>query len=241
MATEVVHTRFERRAILVFADATPLDLCRRKWPKNFQSLLKLLPLDSSWPAGIDTHFFSSLGLVHPTGSNTYVHTQMGSTFAERLENAIEELAGLGYDEIVIIGRDCPDLETSDILLAFSRLDEFRLVLGPDHCGGCYLIAFHASERELFRDVHWQQNSDCNELENLFGRERTFKLSVKQDLDTFDDVQRLARSTSRWCQVAEGLLEALDSDFRPFQTRRVDSRHRRLRLRWQLPPPSPSPL
>jgi len=241
MATETAHNSPERKAILVFADAVPLDLCRRKWPKNFQSLLRLLPLNSRWLEGVDVHFFSSLGLVCPSGCATYVHAQKGFSFGERLENAIEVLAGCGYREVVIVGRDCPDLDVSDIAQAFTHLDTHRLVLGPDHRGGCYLIAFHASDRTQLQQVRWQQNSDCNQLRERFGTEATLLLPVKYDLDSNEDVRLLARSGSSWRRVAEELLQTLQPTFRPFRSVRIDSPLQKMKVDWQLPPPNTSSL
>ena len=239
--TEAARRFPERKALLVFADAVPLDLCRRKWPKNFQSLLRLLPLNSGWLEGVDLHFFSSLGLVCPSGCTTYLHGQRGASFGERLENAIEVLAGRGYGEIVIVGRDCPDLEISDIAQAFTHLGTHRLILGPDHRGGCYLIAFHANDRARLKQVRWQQNSDCNQLRERFGTEATFLLPVKYDLDSMDDVRLIAGSGSRWRQVAEELLRTLQPTFNAFRSIRVDSRLQRIKVDWQLPPPKTSSL
>jgi hypothetical protein len=229
----------ERRAVLVFAEAAALDLWRRRWPKDFGTLFGSLPAEAGGAERADVHYFVTPGFSLPDVPAGRVHPQAGATFGERLENAIELLARLGYESIVIVGRDWPELETSDSARAFSfsLLTSRRLVLGPDHRGGCYLIGLHSSDRLLLRHVRWQQDSDCQELQERFGRESTALLTVKQDLDTLADVQRLARSTSRWRQVAARLLEALQTEHSQVPSHRVDSRERRMRIDWQLPPPA----
>jgi Uncharacterized protein conserved in bacteria (DUF2064) len=235
-AAEIAQKCIGSRAVLVFADAIPLDLCRRKWPKHFQCLLKFPLLNSGWPPEVDVHFFSSLGLVHPAGLGGYVHAQQGSSFGERLESAVETLAGLGYREIVIVGRDCPDLELSDITLAFSLLESCRLVLGPDHRGGCYLIAFRASDRSLLKNICWQHNRDFDELRKRFGHERTRVMPVKRDLDSLEDVRLLAGSSSRSQGIAASLIQTLESEFVALQLVQADTCQQEMRVSWQLPPP-----
>lgn len=227
----------ERRTVLVFARAPALDLCRRRWPKNFGILFRSVSAEIGGAERADVHYFVTPGFSPPGVAALRVHSQAGATFGERLENAIESLARCGYDAIVVVGRDCPELKTEDINQAFSLLASQRLVLGPDHRGGCYLIGFHANDRLLLRGVRWQQDTDCLELQKRFGHEATALLSVKQDLDTLADVRRLARSPSGWRQVAEHLVESLTSE--PFlrPSLPVDARDQNIRIDWQLPPPA----
>ena len=240
IAMKTARSGSKRRALLIFADAAPLDLCRRKWPRTFQELLKALPPDLDGPAGSDVHRFSSHRLSSGVKCRTRFHLQRGSSFGERLENAVEDLAQLGYDQIVIVGQDCPDLEISDVARAFRLLQSCRLVLGPDHRGGCYLIAFHVAERSLLQGVRWQRDSDCRELGERFDAENTVLLPVKQDLDTLEDLRLLARSESRLRRAAESLLRLLAAEFEMTDFLRVDSWFRTMQLCWQLPPPVPFP-
>lgn len=232
----------ERRAVLVFADAVAADLARRRWPESFQPLLQTQTFDAEWSGGADVHFFTAAGITPPDlPASITIHAQQGATFAERLENAVETLAGLGYTQVVIVGRDCPDLEAADIERAFEQLDDYRLVLGPDHRGGCYLIALHLSDRARLKGICWQRNTDCDELARRFGSDQTALLPVKLDLDGVADIRLLARSTSRWRYLAAELLLSFASGVTPFLFRPFISSQAFLRVFWQLPPPSDSSL
>jgi len=224
------------RAVLVFAQTVSMDLGRRGWPKQLQVLLKTPSVTSTSMEGVDVHFFGCHCSEPSRTRADYFHRQQGASFAERLENAIETLARLGYDQIVVVGRDCPDLEISEITQAFSLLKAHGLVLGPDHRGGCYLIAFHVRDRFRLKHVRWQRNSDCRELQERFGCEATFLLPVKYDLDSLSDIRLLSRSCSHWRTVAKRLLNSLALRFKEYRPRLVDSSSERMRLRWQLPPP-----
>src|SRR5260370_15192860 len=129
----------ERRALLIFADSAHTDCKRRGWPSAFRILLETQRFTFEENAGIDLHLFTTRWFHRPVSSCLRVHFQEGTTFGQRLENAIESLARIGYQEIVIVGRDCPDLGQSDISAAFGHLRPNRVVLRPDHPGGSYLI------------------------------------------------------------------------------------------------------
>jgi 2-phospho-L-lactate guanylyltransferase (CobY/MobA/RfbA family) len=225
----------KQRALLIFADSAHTDCQRRGWPSAFRILLETQNFDFDEMPAFDIHLFTSRSHQLPDASTLQVHFQEGASFGQRLENAIEYLARLGYREIVIVGRDCPQLEHKDIRLAFDLLQQYRLVLGPDHRGGCYLIGVHADDRGNLYGIRWQQNTDCEEIRHRFDPRSTVDLPVKLDLDTLEDVWLLADSKSRFAWVARGLIEALLTRFlmeiecsQPwFDEERID---------WQLPPP-----
>lgn len=231
--------------MLVFADVPSLDLARRKWPQSFHALLQTQQPDAEWSGGADIHLFTTAGLALPSPlSKVTVQAQQGANFAERLEHAVETLAKLAYDRVVIVGRDCPDLAAEDIAHAFQLLDDHTLALGPDHRGGCYLIALHLRDNAKLNGICWQQNTDCGELLRRFGAAQTALLPVKLDLDNLADVRLLARSFSHWQQLATALLRALANGVTPFFLHSFTTSQESLRVSWQLPPPvpqlSPSP-
>ncbi|MBS1867924.1 MAG: DUF2064 domain-containing protein, partial [Acidobacteria bacterium] len=204
-----------RRALLLFADSLQTSCARKGWPAAFQSLLAAAHLSfESFEAAepFDFHLFTSPGGSRPTHS-CQIHVQQGTSFGEKLENAIATLARLDYREIVVVGQDCPDLEPADIRRAFELLDHHKLVLGPDHRGGCYLIGIHASDRSKLRGVQWQKNTDFQALRRRFGVENACQLAVKMDLDTWADVRLLAASASRWRNLAAFLLLSQSSNGR----------------------------
>jgi hypothetical protein len=225
----------ERQAVLVFSNAAVLDRARRGWPRAFEQLFECNDLLSWTNPGFDVHVFTSPGFGATAGARLNIHYQQGSSFGERLENAVQTLTDLGYRKVVVVGSDCPDLEVADIQHAFRALKENRLVLGPDHRGGCYLIGLNVQDRHPLHGVRWQRNTDFEELLRRFGRENCWQLSVKLDLDSWNDVCLLAKSASCWRELAASLLRALGSY--PFdRSSKVCPRAKHERLRWQLPPP-----
>jgi len=223
-----------RRAVLVFADEINVDLARRSFPRAARPLFRVAGLSSQISPDVDLHFFTSAQKsisVRPS-----IHRQAGRNFAARFENAVERIAQLGYDEIVAIGRDCPGLSASDIERAFSELASKKLVLGPDHRGGCYLIALHSADRQLLRGIRWKQNTDCTELRDRCGDQHLFLLPVKHDLDSWADVRIFARGNDPLARLALFLLDVIcGARSRLFHFVSIASQQ--MRVRQQMPPPA----
>ncbi len=223
-----------RRAVLIFAEEASVELARRSFPNAARPLLNLPAFGSEFSDGIDVHLFTSgLGSI---SSGSRVHRQTGRDFAARLENAVEKISELGYDEIAVVGRDCPSLRPSDVEDAFERLESRKLVLGPDHRGGCYLIAFRLPDRNLLRDVRWKRHTDCAQLRDRCLPTEVFLLPLKHELDSWADLQLFARCGDPLARLASFLLNAVCllgtavTDF-------VDLALQRVRVRHQMPPPA----
>jgi len=78
--------------------------------------------------------------------------QRGDTFGERITNAISQVFAQGYDSVITIGNDCPELSVSLIRSAAQHLKHHDWVLGPDHSEGLYLIGLH---RHNFDAAYWE--------------------------------------------------------------------------------------
>jgi rSAM/selenodomain-associated transferase 1 len=67
--------------------------------------------------------------------------QMGNDLGDRMKNAFEQVFSRGFNRVLLIGSDSPDLTNLLIDEALGALQEYDAVVGPSHDGGYYLIAF----------------------------------------------------------------------------------------------------
>jgi glycosyltransferase A (GT-A) superfamily protein (DUF2064 family) len=223
-----------RRAVLVFAQEAHIELARRGLPNAARPLLNLPAFGSVLSQGIDVHLFTA---SHGSpSSESRIHRQVGHDFATRLENAIEKINELGYDQIVVIGRDCPSLRPTDIEHAFGELSSRKLVLGPDHRGGCYLIAFRLRDRALLRGVRWKQHTDCAQLCGRCRPSEVGLLLPKHELDSWADIRLFARCGDPLARLAAFLLKAV-CGLNVAVTHFVDIALQQVRIRQQMPPPA----
>lgn len=218
----------EPAAILIFADSQQRDLRRRALPSSASPLLALPRLDrAGLPA--DVHWFTDR--PSPFAGGVPVHRQRGKSFGERLGNAVADLAAMGYRQVVIVGRDCPQLSPADITAALQLLTAGRrLVIGPDHRGGCWLIALNVADRMLLSGIRWQRDTDAAELLARVDPAAAGLLDTRFDLDTLDDLRRIARQFLPAGYILHGIGfgDAVDSAFLATDALR--------RIAFQTPPP-----
>ncbi|MGB3150839.1 MAG: DUF2064 domain-containing protein [Maribacter sp.] len=172
-----------KTAVLVFANSSHEELLHKPMPKS-----ELL---------FDTLTQETLKKVKKTGL-PYFHLsekeQKGKSFGERFTNAIQTVFDQGFENIITIGNDTPQLQTRHLLETKGALDAGRTVLGPSVDGGFYLMGIHKSnfEPESFKNLPWQRFSLLNRISFILDRSDAllYKLPVLGDIDNIKDVKRL---------------------------------------------------
>ncbi|MBX7141656.1 MAG: DUF2064 domain-containing protein [Chitinophagales bacterium] len=91
--------------------------------------------------------------------------QVGNSFGERLTNAFREVFHLGFEHVIAVGNDAPQLNTGLLNKAASLLHEQKLVVGPDKRGGAYLIGLskNSFDAEALSSIHWNTTHVSGEL------------------------------------------------------------------------------
>ena len=67
------------------------------------------------------------------------HQQTGNDFSTRFTNAFQRLFDAGYDNVVSIGNDSPDLTIQLLQEAIQKIASRKMVIGPSNDGGIYLF------------------------------------------------------------------------------------------------------
>jgi len=120
--------------------------------------------------------------------------QRGASFGERLKHAFHDTFQLGYQRVILIGSDVPDLRSDHLLRAAEILDHNDWVLGPDLRGGAYLIgctedAFYRTS--ILDQLPWQSDRILQQFTDLLGRQhdQIGWLPTLADLNNAADLQR----------------------------------------------------
>ena len=136
-----------------------------------------------WVSGDDSEgFFQSLQPLPE------VKCQRGVGLGERMHSAIA--SGLQQKQsVVLIGSDCPAINSDYLRQAFLALENFDVVLGPAADGGYVLIAMKDAEREVFRAIDWGTSRVLIQTrERLAALQLScFELSVLNDIDRPEDL------------------------------------------------------
>ena len=117
--------------------------------------------------------------------------QKGDNLGERMKMAFEQGFAHGYKNIIIIGSDMYDLNTQDLDIAFSKLENNDLVIGPAQDGGYYLLGMKKMHAAVFENKNWGTNTVLiDTLENL-KNEKVQQLDIRNDVDYFEDIKDIA--------------------------------------------------
>lgn len=115
--------------------------------------------------------------------------QVTGDLGVKMRSALERTFKLGKKRAVVIGIDCPDLDSKILTSAFEKLERRDLVLGLAEDGGYYLIGLNRLVPQLFYDIPWgtervmQQTITIAQKLNLnFAR-----LPVLADVDRPEDL------------------------------------------------------
>ncbi|HET8858389.1 DUF2064 domain-containing protein [Marivirga sp.] len=154
--------------------------------------------------------------------------QKGDSFGERLANAYQEVFNLGYDQVISVGNDCPDLKNINWERITQELASGKSVLGPDLRGGAYLIGIQKSsfDKTKFENLSWQHNKLFSELTQFCLKTSLIsKLQKYRDINSLYDIRILAtvknsgdnffKILSRFLKPAKPFIIAFRSAYHDF--------------------------
>jgi len=134
--------------------------------------------------------------------NNYLYQkyiQEGDDLGDKMKNAFSLAFERGYNQVVIIGSDCPELTTAIIEQAFESLDEKDVTIGPALDGGYYLLGMSQLHKELFLNKQWSsENVLLDTLLDLKAKNISYEL-----LETLSDVDYEADLASLKNLIDEG--------------------------------------
>lgn len=141
----------------------------------------------------------------------YSNEQVGDTFSERLINSLESVSQKGFERVIIIGNDAPELSVKDIQSANTALDRGLSVLGRDKRGGVYLIGLDLKKvkSSTLRGIQWHSANVHHQLSLLLGD--VHDLSDKCDVNQTKDLKRLLKLKD---SLSQGVLRFLKLIFTP---------------------------
>jgi uncharacterized protein len=137
------------------------------------------------------------------GKDLIYQEQTDGDLGDRMKSAFKDAFTKGINKVVIIGVDCPDLDSEILNEAFDALDRHDLVLGEAADGGYYLIGLRRLVPELFMDINWGSSevlAKTKEIANNLQLKVDY-LPLLNDVDRPEDLpiwersQRISRKIS----------------------------------------------
>lgn len=139
---------------------------------------------------IDKRIYFSDAIIDTKWKNSYKAVQNGNNLGERMKNAFIKGFQDGYERIVLIGSDLPDINSKHIKNGLQNLKTNNVVFGPAIDGGYYLIGMTKMYDFIFDDKPWSKPHLLEvTLEELKQNNISFALLESlNDIDTFEDLK-----------------------------------------------------
>lgn len=123
------------------------------------------------------------------GPHIFVRQKKGS-LGQRMEYTLSRVFASGVRKAVIIGTDCPGLNSDILRQAFSALEDNTLVLGPALDGGYYLIGLTAPCPSLFTGIDWGTPTVLTQTLTKAQGLTVYQLPPLHDVDRPEDLTHI---------------------------------------------------
>ncbi|MFH2091492.1 MAG: TIGR04282 family arsenosugar biosynthesis glycosyltransferase [Pseudomonadota bacterium] len=161
-----------------------------------------------WPPG------KKQRLVQWLGDDYTFMGQYGDTIGEKMANAFEVVFEKGFEQILLIGTDIPEISEEILIRAGQALGRTDAVIGPCRDGGYYLIGFTKSafSKRSFQGINWSSSKVLVQtMEALKKQSIQYELLDElDDIDTLDDLSALNIRVSQGKSVGSHTLAVLTS-------------------------------
>jgi rSAM/selenodomain-associated transferase 1 len=149
-------------------------------------------------------------------SNFFLIVQRGESFEERLVAASDDLFRAGFHSVCLINSDSPTVSAGSFAEAAIELanPRDRVVLGPSHDGGYYLIGMKKTHRRLFQQIDWSTERVADQTRARAAEIGlpVHELSPGLDVDDGKSLARLCEELFRHKDAGDGQFAPATRDF-----------------------------
>jgi rSAM/selenodomain-associated transferase 1 len=150
----IIFTRFPEPGITktrLIPVLGPEGACRLQRELTEKIVAQVRQIKKSYPLMMEIHFSggSREQMAGWLGRDLDYVIQSEGDLGDRMRLAFQKGFRQGWEGVVLIGSDLPDLTPAIIRESFERLINHDLVLGPARDGGYYLIGLKADRPKLF--------------------------------------------------------------------------------------------
>ena len=131
---------------------------------------------------LNDHWIRKLSIEHLDLFLYDESIQKGRDFGTRYYNALKDTFDQGYQKVISIGNDTPQLSLEQILKADELTQKGKMCIGPSQDGGFYLWALHRDDFQYvdFEAINWQTSKVFYQL----------KYQLKQNGIDADQLEKL---------------------------------------------------
>ena len=118
--------------------------------------------------------------------------QYGEDLGQRMKNAIGICLRMGYEKVILMGTDIPQIHPETLTDAFENLDKKDIVIHPTFDGGYYLIGMKKEYESIWKIERYGTNTVIYDTLQHMRREHlsTAVGQMYYDVDDRDDLLHL---------------------------------------------------
>ncbi len=131
--------------------------------------------------------------------------QARGDLGRRMRHALFEALDRGFERVVLVGTDIPQMASAHIHAAFDAMDRHEMVLGPSRDGGYWLVGLRC-KADIFRNIRWGGGKVLDQTLADARRQglRVACLTELNDIDTPGDL----KEDRSWTGAAEPYLSVV---------------------------------
>lgn len=143
----------------------------------------------SQQVNVDRHIYFSDVIIPSKWENDEKFVQEGNDLGEKMQNAFQQGFDQGYENIILIGSDLPNISKEIIDNGFEKLKNNNVVFGPAEDGGYYLIGMSKMNTSIFENKPWSQSELLDVSLNQLKKQKVSVglIETLNDIDTFEDL------------------------------------------------------
>ena len=129
-------------------------------------------------------------IIDEKWKKTPKYVQKGADLGQKMQNSFKKGFDDGYDKIILIGSDLPDINPQIIQHAFDELENNEVVFGPAEDGGYYLVGMNKRHDVIFENKPWSTEGLLTITLNQL-KEQGINVSLLgrlNDIDTIEDLK-----------------------------------------------------
>jgi len=128
------------------------------------------------------------------GADRAYLAQQGGDLGARMDAAFRDAFARGFDRVLLLGSDIPDVPGQVLARGLSFLESFDACLAPSLDGGYYCIGFSKAGYcpAVFRGMAWSTPQVCTLTQDILAHKKrsVYMLDPWQDVDTREDLAAL---------------------------------------------------
>ncbi|MBV1952771.1 MAG: TIGR04282 family arsenosugar biosynthesis glycosyltransferase [Cycloclasticus sp.] len=137
-------------------------------------------------------YFSDV-IIEKKWPKTSKSIQKGTDLGEKMQNSFKNGQKEGFDKVVLIGSDLPDISPEIIQKGFDELENHEVVFGPAEDGGYYLVGMTKPHFCIFKNKQWSTETLLKETLNEL-EEKGVGYSLLETLNDVDSIEDLKNSS-----------------------------------------------